>query len=281
MKHSFSRFSFPPTAETINSYTRNTEALPSICVWGFLFGVLYLYTHTQRKLASDSAVLHPLCSRMGFLCMEDVWMHCPSAPQPYKPRHSTYTTAHWQFAVGTLHLTAVTQGQLNGVGWGQHLQSTLGVSKHYFIIYHRSGHPLRNAIPPASPPAPPCTPTCSGTQQPPKHLGKANSPHREMGAPTCYQATGGTSHNTSPDQPICPHPSFPLDTSFASSSSHFSLIPSSNLPQITASCSQATTALSRCQHLGLWALQLPQASYSEPAMQTHDFTPCLSLSSDH
>lgn len=260
-------------------HKKHWSAAKHMCLGIFVRRALFIYTH--RKLASDSAVLHPLCSRMGFLCMEDVWMHCPSAPQPYRPRHSTYTTAHWQFAVGTLHLTAVTQGQLNGVGWGQHLQSTLGVSKHYFIIYHRSGHPLRNAIPPVSPPAPPCTPTCSGTQQPPKHLGKANSPHREMGAPTCYQATGGTSHNTSPDQPICPHPSFPLDTSFASSSSHFSLIPSSNLPQITASCSQATTALSRCQHLGLWALQLPQASYSEPAMQTHDFTPCLSLGSDH
>lgn len=72
MKHSFSRFSFPPTAETINSYTRNTEALPSICVWGFFVRrALFIYTHTEKtsfrqccaasSLQQDGVPLHGGC----------------------------------------------------------------------------------------------------------------------------------------------------------------------------------------------------------------------------
>lgn len=158
-----------------------------------------------RKSASDSAVLHPPCSRMGFLCMEDVWMQCPSAPQPYGPRSSTYTTAHWHLAIGTLHLTAVTTGHLNEAGWRQHLQSTLGISKHYVIIYHRDlgihwempfHQPLLQLHSArSSAQAPSSHPNARGNQQ----------PSQEGGSPICYQAMGGTSQSTSTDQPICPH----------------------------------------------------------------------------
>lgn len=241
-----------------------------------------MHTHMYRKSASDSAVLHPPCSRMGFLCMEDVWMQCLLAPQPYGPRSSTYTTAHWHLAIGTLHLTAVTTGHLNEARWRQHLQSTLGISKHYVIIYHRDLGIHWEM--PFHQPLLQLHSAHSSAQAPSSHPNAQGKPTAFTGRwkPYLLPSNGW-------DLPEHQHRPTHLPPSLLTPGHVFCII--FFHPLLLHSEQQPATnnhlllarhhALSCCQHWGLWALQLPQASYSEPAMQTHDFTPCLIISSYH